>query len=101
MDMLQDYPVVRNRLVAAEWIGAPLEPDFGSWRCRASAGQKCTKRLNRLMDLERERRILAVENQSIDLRLPDRILLRPIGETRARHRHAQNGRSARDPTCKT
>ena len=32
------------------------------------------------MDLERERRILAVENQSIDLRLPDRILLRPIGE---------------------
>ena len=37
--------------------------------------------LDRLMDLERERRILAVENQNIDLRLPDRILLRPMDKT--------------------
>ena len=37
--------------------------------------------LNRLMELERERRILAVENQNIDLRLPDRILLRPLDKT--------------------
>jgi hypothetical protein len=28
------------------------------------------------MDLEKQQRILAVENQAIDLRLPDRILLR-------------------------
>ena len=36
------------------------------------------------MDLERERRILAVEKQSIDLRLPDRILLRPVGKNSRR-----------------
>jgi hypothetical protein len=29
------------------------------------------------MQLEKDRRILAVENQAIDLRLPDRVLLRP------------------------
>ena len=56
--------------------------------------------LNRLMDLERERHSGGRE-PSIDLRLPDRILLRPMGETRARHRHGPNGRSARDPSCKT
>ena len=30
-----------------------------------------------LMQLEKSRRILAVERQDIDLRLPDRVLLRP------------------------
>ena len=82
MDMLQDYPVVRNRLVAAEWIGGrrwSLTLDHGG--AVHLPAKNVQNALNRLMDLERERRILAVENQSIDLRLPDRILLRPMGET--------------------
>ncbi|MEC7265867.1 MAG: FtsQ-type POTRA domain-containing protein [Pseudomonadota bacterium] len=82
MDMLQDYPVVRNRLVAAEWIGGrrwSLTLDHGG--AVHLPAKNMQNALNRLMDLERERRILAVENQSIDLRLPDRILLRPMGET--------------------
>ena len=82
MDMLQDYPVVRNRLVAAEWIGGrrwSLTLDHGG--AVHLPAKNVQNALNRLMDLERERRILAVENHSIDLRLPDRILLRPMGET--------------------
>ena len=82
MDMLQDYPVVRNRLVAAEWIGGrrwSLTLDHGG--AVHLPAKNVQNALNRLMDLERKRRILAVENQSIDLRLPDRILLRPMGET--------------------
>ncbi len=82
MDMLQDYPVIRNRLVAAEWIGGrrwSLTLDHGGAVHLPAKNVK--NALSRLMDLERERRILAVENQSIDLRLPDRILLRPMGET--------------------
>jgi len=82
MEMLQDYPVVRNRLVAAEWIGGrrwSLTLDHGG--AVHLPAKNVQNALNRLMDLERERRILAVENQSIDLRLPDRILLRPMGET--------------------
>lgn len=82
MGMLQDYPVVRNRLVAAEWIGGrrwSLTLDHGG--AVHLPAKHVQNALNRLMDLEREQRILAVENQSIDLRLPDRILLRPMGET--------------------
>ena len=82
MDMLQDYPVIRNRLVAAEWIGGrrwSLTLDHGGAVHLPAKNVK--NALSRLMDLEGERRILAVENQSIDLRLPDRILLRPMGET--------------------
>ena len=36
MDLLQDYPVVRNRLVAAEWMVETLSLT-GSWRGRAFA----------------------------------------------------------------
>ena len=82
MEMLQDYPVVRNRLVAAEWVGGrrwSLKLDHGG--AVHLPAKNVQNALKRLMDLERERRILAVENQSIDLRLPDRILLRPMGKT--------------------
>ncbi|HCQ81394.1 MAG TPA: hypothetical protein DIT66_01105 [Rhodobiaceae bacterium] len=85
MDMLQDYPVVRNRLVAAEWIGGrrwSLTLDHGG--AVHLPAKDVQNALNRLMDLERERRILAVEKQSIDLRLPDRILLRPVGKNSRR-----------------
>ncbi len=82
MDMLQNYPVVRNRLVAAEWIGGrrwSLILDHGG--AMHLPAKNVQSALDRLMDLERERRILAVENQNIDLRLPDRILLRPMDKT--------------------
>ena len=79
----------------------PLEPDFDHGGAVHLPAKNVQNALNRLMDLERERRILAVENQSIDLRLPDRILLRPMGETsRAAPPRPKRG-SARDPTCKT
>ena len=42
-----------------------------------------TGALDRLMQLERDRRILAEKNQAIDLRLPDRVLLRPREERRS------------------
>ena len=82
MDMLQNYPVVRNRLVAAEWIGGrrwSLILDHGG--IMHLPAKNVQNALNRLMDLEHERRILAVEDQNIDLRLPDRILLRPMDKT--------------------
>ena len=82
MDMLQNYPVVRNRLVAAEWIGGrrwSLILDHGG--AMHLPAKNVQSALDRLMDLERERRILAVKNQNIDLRLPDRILLRPMDKT--------------------
>jgi cell division protein FtsQ len=78
MDMLRGFPVVRNRLVAAHWTGERR------WTLRLDHGgevhlpeTETRAALNRLMKLERERRVLAIENQAIDLRLPDRVLLRP------------------------
>ena len=82
MAVLRDYPAVRNRLAAAEWIGGrrwSLKLDHGG--AMHLPAKNVQNALNRLMELERERRILAVENQSIDLRFPDRILLRPMGKT--------------------
>lgn len=77
MDTLDDFPVVRNRLVAAQWTGERR------WTLRLDHGgavhlpdNNLAGALTRLMDLEKDQRILAVENQAIDLRLPDRILLR-------------------------
>ncbi|MGB0342855.1 MAG: cell division protein FtsQ/DivIB [Parvibaculales bacterium] len=78
MDMLRGFPVVRNRLVAAHWTGErrwTLRLDHGGEVHLPEADARGA--LNRLMKLERERRILAIENQAIDLRLPDRVLLRP------------------------
>lgn len=77
MDRLVDYPVLRNRMVAAHWTGGrrwTLSLDHGG-EVHLPEGD-ITGALKRLMKLERERRILAIENQAIDLRLPDRVLLR-------------------------
>ncbi len=78
MDQLKAYPVLRNRMVAAHWTGGRR------WTVRLDHGGQVLLpegniegALNRLMRLEKDRRILAVENQAIDLRLPDRVLLRP------------------------
>ena len=89
MDTLEDYPVVRNRLVAAHWTGErrwTLQLDHGG--AVHLPDNNLTGALNRLMDLEREQRILAEENQAIDLRLPDRILLRPRNNRSNRSSHS-------------
>lgn len=78
MDLLADYPVVRNRLVAAHWAGQrrwDLVLDHGGTLHLPESDIRAA--LDRLMQQERQRRILA-QKQVIDLRLPDRILLRPI-----------------------
>lgn len=78
MDVLKDYPILRNRLVAAKWTGDrrwDLNLDHGG--VVRLPDHDIYAALDRLMELERDRRILANKNQAIDLRLPDRILLRP------------------------
>lgn len=77
LDLLYDYPVLRNRMTAAHWTGGRR------WTLKLDHGgevhlpeREITGALDRLMDLERQKRILAIENQAIDLRLPDRVLLR-------------------------
>ena len=84
MDLLADYPVLRNRMVAAHWTGERR------WTVKLDHGGEVHlpatdigAALDRLMQLERDRRILATENQAIDLRLPDRVLLRPREERRS------------------
>ncbi len=85
MRILHGYPVIRNRLVAAEWVGQrrwTLQLDHGG-SVHLPDGDIASA-LDRLMELERDRRILAIENQAIDLRLPDRILLRPEAQRSSR-----------------
>ncbi len=82
MDMLQGYPVLRNRMVAAHWNSGrrwTLRLDHGGAVHLPAHG--VTDALDRLMNLEKERRILAIENQAIDLRMPDRVLLRPTAKS--------------------
>ena len=77
VNLLHDYPILRNRMVAARWVGGrrwTLELDHGGKIHLPE--REIIDALNRLMDLEQKKRILAVENQAIDLRFPDRILLR-------------------------
>ncbi len=78
MDIIGNYPVLLNRMVAAHWTGGRR------WTVKLDHGGEVhlpegdiEGALERLMQLEKERRILAKENQAIDLRLPDRVLLRP------------------------
>lgn len=78
LDLLDGFPVVRNRLVAAEWVQGRR------WTLHLDHGGKLllpeleiSAALDRLMLLETEQRILAVGEQTIDLRLDDRVLLRP------------------------
>lgn len=85
LDVLQAYPVVRNRLTAAHWVGGrrwTLQLDHGGQLHLPDHNIKAA--LTRLMKLERKRRVLAIKNQSIDLRLQDRILLRPRKQRRGR-----------------
>ena len=81
MEMLQAYPVLRNRMVAAHWNSGrrwTVKLDHGGQVHLPAHG--VSGALDRLMTLEKERRVLAIENQAIDLRLPDRVLLRPATE---------------------
>lgn len=84
MDLLADYPVLRNRMIAAHWTGDrrwTIQLDHGGEVHLPATG--ITAALDRLMQLESDRRILAEKNQAIDLRLPDRVLLRPREERRS------------------
>lgn len=92
MDRLVDYPVLRNRMVAAHWTGGrrwTLTLDHGG-EVHLPEGD-ITGALKRLMKLERDRRILAIENQAIDLRLPDRVLLRQGKPTERSSRRLDGG----------
>ena len=85
MDLLADYPVLRNRMIAAHWTGDrrwTIQLDHGGEVHLPATG--ITAALDRLMQLESDRRILAEKNQAIDLRLPDRVLLRPREERRSK-----------------
>ena len=84
MDLLADYPVLRNRMIAAHWTGDrrwTIQLDHGGEVHLPATG--ITAALDRLMQLESDGRILAEKNQAIDLRLPDRVLLRPREERRS------------------
>ena len=59
MDLLADYPVLRNRMIAAHWM-AIVAGRFGltmADKCICPPG--ITAALDRLMQLEKDRRILA------------------------------------------
>jgi cell division protein FtsQ len=78
LDLLDNYPVIRNRLTAAHWVQGRR------WTLTLDHGGRVllpeldiAEALDRLMQLEQDRRILAVGDQTIDLRLDDRVLLRP------------------------
>jgi cell division protein FtsQ len=78
LDLLDAYPVIRNRLTAAHWVQGrrwTLTLDHGGRVLLPEL--QIADALDRLMQLEQERRILAVGDQTIDLRLDDRVLLRP------------------------
>jgi|SaaInl5LU_22_DNA_1037371.scaffolds.fasta_scaffold19510_1 cell division protein FtsQ len=84
IELLVDYPILQNRLKSANWSGGrrwTLYLDHGGRVLLPALNAR--KALDKLMDLEREQRILAVENQSIDLRLSDRILLRSLQPSQA------------------
>lgn len=77
LDLLDQYPVVRNRLVAASWVKGrrwTLHLDHGGDVLLPEGDMMAA--LEKLMALEEKQRVLAVARQTIDLRLADRILLR-------------------------
>ena len=76
---------MQNRLKSAKWEGGrrwTLYLDHGGQVLLPELNAR--NALDKLMELEREQRILAVENQSIDLRLSDRILLRALQPSQAK-----------------
>lgn len=76
-DLLSDYPVVRNRMIGAERISDRRWTIYldhgGSIHLPA---EKVKNALNLLMDMERDKKVLAMKGRVIDLRLPDRVVLR-------------------------
>lgn len=85
IELLEYYPILQNRLKSAKWEGGrrwTLYLDHGGQVLLPELNAR--NALDKLMELEREQRILAVENQSIDLRLSDRILLRALQPSQAK-----------------
>lgn len=82
MDTLKGYPVIRNRLVSAVWVKGrrwTLHLDHGGSLLLPEEGFE--QALKRLMAFEATQRVLAVGNQTIDLRIDERVLLRPNRST--------------------
>ena len=82
IDTLDEYPVIRNRLVSAVWVKGrrwTLNLDHGGSVLLPEEGFE--QALRRLMTFEETQRILAVANQTIDLRIDERVLLRPNRST--------------------
>ena len=76
-DLLSDYPVVRNRMIGAERISDrrwTIYLDHGG--AIHLPAEKAKNALNLLMDMERDKKVLAMKGRVIDLRLPDRVVLR-------------------------
>ena len=82
MDTLKGFPIIRNRLVSAVWVKGrrwTLHLDHGGSLLLPEEGFE--QALKRLMDFEASQRVLAVANQTIDLRIDERVLLRPNRST--------------------
>lgn len=85
LDLLDDYPVVRNRLVSASWVKGrrwTLHLDHGGDVLLPEGD--IIPALQKLMMLEESQRVLAIAKQTIDLRLADRILLRTANDAEAK-----------------
>lgn len=76
-DLLSDYPVIRNRIIGAQRISDrrwTIYLDHGG--AIHLPAEKVINALNLLMDMERDKKVLAMKGRIIDLRLPDRVVLR-------------------------
>lgn len=79
MDMLEAYPMLRKRMVGAEWVSDRRWTIFldhgGAVHLPA---EEIIPALDLLMEMEAEKQVLAMRGRSIDLRLPDRVVLRAV-----------------------
>ena len=76
-DLLSDYPVVKNRMIGAERISDrrwTIYLDHGG--AIHLPAENVQNALNLLMDMESDKKVLAMKGRVIDLRLPDRVVLR-------------------------
>ena len=79
MDLLTAYPVLRNRMVGARRYGDrrwTVYLDHGG--AVHLPAENVEKALKLLMDMEKEKRVLALHGRAIDLRMEDRVLLRAL-----------------------
>ncbi len=79
IDMLKAYPVLYKRMAGAERLGDRRWTIFLNHGGAVHLPAKnVTKALELLMEMERDKNILAVQGQAIDLRIEGRLLLRAV-----------------------